>query len=226
MCSVCNFISAVATAPSPRGVLVGLGLPNKAPSAPNWNLKHKSVEFCQIWISSPPAQTQSLPIDDFLATVLSCHSAIRRGIKLLTVWINILNNYEKLRAHFPRFSNFCVLCLNWFSIWYGFIVFQFNLLSNKNSTCSWISLYGSGHGRYTLVPNKNCIYKARVLWQWEKFWLINKYFLKASYASVEWIGFSSIISFSHIINYCSLQNSFRKLRLCNFFLISFISRLP
>jgi len=41
----------------------GLNPPNKAPSPPNWNVKHyKLVEFLSIFrISSPPALTQSSP---------------------------------------------------------------------------------------------------------------------------------------------------------------------
>ena len=35
--------------PSPRGSLMGLVVPNKAPSSPNWNSKHyKSVSFCLV----------------------------------------------------------------------------------------------------------------------------------------------------------------------------------
>ena len=54
-------------------------LKKKLQASPNWNKKHyKSVEFWLIfWVSTPPAQTQNLPadmqsppIENFLATVL------------------------------------------------------------------------------------------------------------------------------------------------------------
>ena len=50
--------------------LVGLDPPKRNPKPPK--LKHyKSVEFLSIFrMSSPPAQTQSPPIENFLATVL------------------------------------------------------------------------------------------------------------------------------------------------------------
>ena len=46
---------------------------------PNWDLKHyKSVEFLSIFrMSSPPAQTQSPPIENFLATVVSRSRRLR-----------------------------------------------------------------------------------------------------------------------------------------------------
>ena len=58
--------------PSPRRIFRVRSPPNKAPSPPNWNMKHyKSVEFLSIFrMSSHPAQTQSPPIENFLATVL------------------------------------------------------------------------------------------------------------------------------------------------------------
>jgi len=65
--------------PSPRGGFWGRSSPNKAPIPPTWNLKHdKSVEFLSVFrVSGPPAQTQrspaetqSPPIENFLATVL------------------------------------------------------------------------------------------------------------------------------------------------------------
>ena len=55
--------------PSPRGAFGGLAPSNKAPSPPKWNMKHcKSVEILSVL--SPPAQIQSPPIENFLATVL------------------------------------------------------------------------------------------------------------------------------------------------------------
>ena len=45
-----------------RGALVGLARPNKAPSPPNWNLKHhKSVEFLSIFIVKPPLHERKAP---------------------------------------------------------------------------------------------------------------------------------------------------------------------
>jgi len=62
--------------PSPRG---GYPSQKKLQAPTNWNMKHyKSVEFLSIFrIPRPPAQMQSPPIENFLATVLSnprlCH---------------------------------------------------------------------------------------------------------------------------------------------------------
>jgi len=59
--------------PSLRGSFGGLSPPNKAPSKPpKWNMKHyKSVKFLSIFrMPIQPAQTQSPPIENFLATVL------------------------------------------------------------------------------------------------------------------------------------------------------------
>ena len=55
------------------GALVGLGPPQtKLRGPPNSNVKHyETVKFLSIFtMSSPPTQTQSPPIENFLATVL------------------------------------------------------------------------------------------------------------------------------------------------------------
>ena len=60
--------------------LVGVAPPNKAPSPPNWKVKHfKSVEFFSIFIMSSPRTnskprrlTAKTPIENFLPTVLRC----------------------------------------------------------------------------------------------------------------------------------------------------------
>ena len=54
------------------GSFRGLSPPNKAPSPPNWNIKHyKPVEFLSIFrMSSHPTPMQSPPIENFLETVL------------------------------------------------------------------------------------------------------------------------------------------------------------
>ena len=85
-----NLITPVLNSvPSPQGSFGGLSSPNKAPSPPNWNMKHyKSVEFLSIFrISSHPAQTQNPhtnanpPIEIFLATVLPQPSATATDCK-------------------------------------------------------------------------------------------------------------------------------------------------
>jgi len=60
------------TVPSPWGALVGLAPQTKPQAQTNWNMKHyKAVECLSIFrMSSPSAQTQSPPIENFLATVL------------------------------------------------------------------------------------------------------------------------------------------------------------
>jgi len=53
------------------GDLVGLSPPNKAPSPPNWNIKHyKLVEYFSSLNVKPHYTNVKPPIDDFLATVL------------------------------------------------------------------------------------------------------------------------------------------------------------
>jgi len=60
---------SVSASPVAKGEL---NPPNKALSPLNWNMKHyKSVWVCQfLKVSCPPAQTQSPPIENFLAAVL------------------------------------------------------------------------------------------------------------------------------------------------------------
>jgi len=60
ICTLFNFCPQFAQ-PVATGGFGGLSPPNKAPSIPNWNMKHyKSVEFLSIFrMSSPSAQTQS-----------------------------------------------------------------------------------------------------------------------------------------------------------------------
>jgi len=63
----------MSSVPSPRGGFGGLSLPKQSSKHPP-KLKHKnyeSVEFLSIFrMSRHPAQTQSPPIENFLATVL------------------------------------------------------------------------------------------------------------------------------------------------------------
>jgi len=58
--------------PSPRGSLGWLSPPNKAPSPPK--LKHETINqwkfLSNFSMSSHPAETQSPPVENFLATVL------------------------------------------------------------------------------------------------------------------------------------------------------------
>ena len=52
---ILQYLHYIHSVPSPRGALVGLAPPNKAPSPPNWNIKHyKFVEFLSNLNVKPP----------------------------------------------------------------------------------------------------------------------------------------------------------------------------
>ena len=84
----CNSLSKILSrrqvraVPSPRGDLVGLAPPNKAPSPPNWNMKHYvSGMFVKFECQAPLHKRKAPPVDDFLATVLGqgCSGVGTRG---------------------------------------------------------------------------------------------------------------------------------------------------
>jgi len=72
ICSLFNFCPQSAQSRRHGWALVGLATQTKL-QAPNWNVKHyKSVELLSVFrMSSAPAQTQSPPIENVLATALS-----------------------------------------------------------------------------------------------------------------------------------------------------------
>ena len=92
---------------TPRGGSSGLIPPNKAPSPPNWNVKHyRSVELLSIFtMSSTPEKTQSRPDENFLATVLD-------GIHYKTAF-NVRraepSQWKQPDNHFPALYFVCVL---------------------------------------------------------------------------------------------------------------------
>jgi len=100
------------------GTLVALAPPSKAPSPPNWNVKHNtSVEFWSIFrTSSPSAQTQSPPIENFLATVLAANRYWKMWIFTKTLKAIVVFDYLTNSKYFALFRRFLRTLLTHFSL--------------------------------------------------------------------------------------------------------------
>jgi len=67
----------IDTVPSPRWGFGGLSPQEKLQATPSWSMKHyKSFVFANFYSVNPPTQTQSPPIENFLATVLNWYQLI------------------------------------------------------------------------------------------------------------------------------------------------------
>jgi len=104
MCSLFNFCPQSAQPRHHKGDLVGLAPLNTAPSPQieTWNTITQ-WNFCQLLEHQAPAQTQSPPVENFLATVLSLLLIHRLSTRspILPKWKKSLNTVLTCAVAWP-----------------------------------------------------------------------------------------------------------------------------